>query len=83
MKDMKFITHDGTEVIFDDWCDETDDEELGGYWVGICTECFKKYHGAFGRRISSNPSEDICSVKGCENEADYYVDFLKNEVAFE
>lgn len=80
-KDMKFVAHNGVSIVFDDWCDET--EEYGTYWVGICTECFKKYHGAFGRRISSNPSEDICSVKGCENEADYYIDFLKDKVAFE
>ena len=82
-KNMKFVAHNSIEVFFDDLCYETDDIELGGYWVGICTECFKKYHGAFGRRISSNPSEDICSVKGCDNEADYYVDFLKDEVDFE
>lgn len=78
---MKFIAQDGTEVIFDDWCDETEDEELGGYWVGICNECLNKYN-VFGNRIDECGS-GCCSVKGCRNEADHYVDFSRDEVVFE
>lgn len=79
MKDMKFVAHNGMDIVFDDWNDET--EEYGTYWVGMCQECFNKFKNILGDRVSDGSG--WCSVKGCENEADYYVDFLKDEVVFE
>ena len=78
-KDMKFVAHNGMSIVFDDWNDEV--EEYGTYWVGMCQECFNKFKNILGDRVSDGSG--CCSVKGCENEADYYVDFLKDEVAFE
>lgn len=78
-KDMKFVAHNGESIVFDDWNDEV--EEYGTYWGGMCQECFNKFKNILGDRVSDGSG--CCSVKGCENEADYYVDFLKNEVAFE
>ena len=78
---MTFTSHNGTKIVFDDWCDETEDEELGGYWVGICDECLNKYN-VFENRIDECGS-GCCSVKGCRNEADHYVDFSRDEVVFE
>lgn len=78
-KDMKFVAHNGMNIVFDDWNDEV--EEYGTYWGGMCQECFNKFKNILGDRVSDGSG--CCSVKGCENEADYYVDFLKNEVSFE
>ena len=78
-KNMKFAAHNGVNIVFDDWNDEV--EEYGTYWGGMCQECFNKFKNILGDRVSDGSG--CCSVKGCENEADYYVDFLKNEVAFE
>ena len=76
---MKFVAHNGVNIVFNDWNDEV--EEYGTYWVGICTECFNKFKNIFDNRVSDGSG--CCSVNGCENEADYYVDFLKDEVSFE
>lgn len=78
-KNMKFVAHNGASIVFDDWNDEV--EEYGTYWGGMCQECFNKFKNILGDRVSDGSG--CCSVKGCENEADYYVDFLKDEVAFE
>ena len=76
---MKFVAHNGMNIVFDDWNDEV--EEYGTYWGGMCQECFNKFKNILGDRVSDGSG--CCSVKGCENVADYYVDFLKNEVSFE
>jgi len=77
-KNMKFVAHNGVSIVFDDW---TKTEEYGDYWGGMCQECFNKFKNILDDRVSDGSG--CCSVKGCENEADYYVDFLKNEVTFE
>ena len=78
-KNMKFVAHNGASIVFDDWNDEV--EEYGTYWGGMCQECFNKFKNILGDIVSDGSG--CCSVKGCENEADYYVDFLKDEVTFE
>ena len=58
-------------VCFDDFVINED----GGRWAHICKGCVEKYG------ISETLLDDgcaagcTCSVQGCENEADYYVDF--------
>lgn len=72
----------GRKIVFDDWCDETKDEDLGGYWVYMCPKCHNKYKGIIKNKCSRSASgEAWCSVKGCENQnAEYYVDFKEKEI---
>lgn len=59
-------------------------KENKGYWVDLCSKCQNKYKDILGKRISiSGAKENICSVKGCCEETEYYVDFKENEVRFE
>lgn len=62
------------EIIpFDDFAKNED----GRYWACICEKCVKQ------NNISENLLDDvgvgICGVAGCENEADYYIDFPEIE----
>ena len=67
------------QIVFDDYVDNT--VEYDSYWVGMCQHCHEKYKSILGNRVDDNGS-GFCSVKGCNNEADYYVDFNMNEVEF-
>ena len=78
-RNMVYLSIDGNEVVFDDYVDNT--IEYHSYWVGMCTHCRNKYKSILGNRVDDCGS-GFCSVKGCENEADYYVDFDMNEVEF-
>lgn len=68
-------------IVFDDF---TANSELNTIWVEMCPKCFKKYKSILtGNNVSISDygeAQGICSVKGCQNEADYYVDFIKNEI---
>ena len=69
-------------ITFDDFEDNT--EEYGSYWVEMCPTCLEKYKSILGSRMDDGGTAcATCSVEGCHNEADYYVDFDKNEVTFE
>ena len=77
---MIHTSENGKRIAFDDYTDNT--KEYFTYWSEMCSHCLNKnkdilenkYHyGAMG----------TCSVQGCENEADYYVDFNMTEVSFE
>lgn len=76
---MIYKSSRGKTIEFDDYVDNI--EEYDSYWVGMCPCCHNKYKGILGQRASSGGS-GACSVLGCENEAEYYVDFNKNEVSF-
>lgn len=69
----------GKQIIFDDYTDNT--EEYNSYWTEMCPCCHNKYRGILGSRASDG-AMGTCSVKGCENEANYYVDFNEKEVTF-
>jgi predicted sulfurtransferase len=81
MANMIYTSKKGKIIVFDDYADNT--EEYNSYWVEMCPHCHNKYKG-----ILKNKTDDggtacgTCSVKGCENEANYYVDFDKSEVTF-
>jgi hypothetical protein len=76
---MIYTSQDGEQIIFDDYTDET--EEHHTYWVGMCEHCYGKYKSILGSRVD-NCGSGVCSVNGCFNKADYYVDFDMNEVTF-
>ncbi len=67
------------EIVFDDYVDNT--TEYDSYWVEMCSNCRNKYKDVLGNRVDDGGTAcGTCSVKGCENEANYYVDFDMNEV---
>ena len=77
---MIFKAKNGNKIVFDDYVDNT--EEYDSYYVEMCQDCFNKHKDDIGFRIDEDGACGICSVKGCSNEADYYVDFDKDEVEF-
>lgn len=79
--DMIYTSKRGKQIVFDDYADDT--EEYKSYWVEMCPHCHNKYKGILGNRADDGGTAcGTCSVKGCNNEANYYVDFGINEVAF-
>ncbi len=81
MADMIYTSKRGKQIVFDDFEDNT--EEYDSYWVEMCPHCHNKYKGVLGNRADDGGTAcGTCSVKGCENDADYYVDFNMNEVTF-
>lgn len=81
MKKMIYKPKKRQYIIFDDYEDNT--EEYNFYWVEMCPQCYKKYKNILGKRADDGGTAcGTCSVEGCKNEADYYVDFKKNEVVF-
>ena len=77
--DMVYNVERDKQIVFDDYVDDT--FEYNSYWVGMCQHCYNKYKNILDNRIDDCGS-GFCSVKGCNNEADYYVDFDMNEVTF-
>ena len=80
MQEMVFRSPRGKEIVFDDWVDNR--AEYGSYWTNMCPHCHHQHRAILGKRASDDGAIGICSVKGCENEAKYYVDFDEKEVAF-
>lgn len=78
-RNMTYVFNSGSKIVFDDYVDNT--MEYNSYWVGMCKHCYNKHKDILGNRVDDYGS-GVCSVKGCENEADYYVDFDMNEVEF-
>ena len=79
MQYLKFISPRGKEIVFDDYYDEI--SEYGTCWVHMCKHCHNKYRSILGNRVSESASDSaICSLKGCNNTADYYADFAGAEV---
>lgn len=75
--DLIYTAKRGKQIVFDDFEDNT--EEYQSYWVEMCPHCHNKYKGILGKR-ASHGAIGTCSVKGCENEAEYYVDFEETKV---
>ena len=76
---MIYTAKRGKQIAFDDYVDNTLDYK--SYWAEMCSHCHNKYRGILGHRCSEKgEAVGTCSVKGCEREADYYVDFSMNEV---
>lgn len=81
MKNMVYTSKRGKQIVFDDFVNEI--KEYGSCYVEMCPHCHNKYRGILGKRCdASGTAMGTCSVKGCWREADYYVDFDKNEISF-
>jgi len=81
MANMIYTSKRGKQIIFNNFGDNT--KEYNSYWVGMCPHCHNKYRGILGKRCDDrDTARGTCCVKGCENKADYYVEFDKNEVKF-
>lgn len=66
--DTSFVIENDV-VCFDDFVKNED----GRYWACICKDCVKK-HG-ISETLLDDAGQGMCSVAGCQNEADYYIDF--------
>lgn len=79
---MIYTSKRGKQIVFDDYSDSSLND-TGTYWAEMCPHCHNKYRGILGNRCDEGGTAcGTCSVSGCENDADYYVDFDKDEVSF-
>lgn len=76
---MVFASSQSCQIVFDDFIDNT--KEYHSFWAEMCPHCVEKYKRVLGNRISDGAC-GTCSVKGCDFEAEYYVDFDKKEISF-
>lgn len=68
-------------IVFDDFSESAEDT---GCWVEICQQCKKKYIDILKDRVDEDGGAiGTCSVKGCMNDGDFYVDFNNDEVIFD
>lgn len=70
--DTSFVIENNV-VCFDDVVKNED----GGYWACICKDCVKKHN--ISENLLDDAGQGTCSVAGCWNEADYYIDFPQIE----
>lgn len=69
---------------FSEYVDDSGETDVLSYWAEICPSCLRKYRSMLGNgRIDEGSAQGICSVKGCQNEADSYLDFSSSEVFFQ
>jgi hypothetical protein len=69
---MSSYTYKG--ITFDDFTSAKDSSSELPY-SQICKKCVSKFAG-ISNCISDSPSTSICGVRGCDNESDYYIDFI-------
>lgn len=72
MKKLVFDSN-GKRIVFDDFTDERD-QDYCGVWAGMCKACAEKYSDIVSGKLDECGS-GCCSVDGCGNEADFYIDF--------
>lgn len=70
--DTSFVVENDV-IKFDDFTKN----DNGEYWACICDRCVNKY--GIQNTLLDDAGQGICSVMGCENEAEYYIDFPKME----
>jgi len=70
-KKTKFYTEEYVFKIFDDYVVERETKNI---WAPICETCSKEYGASEEIPIRGN----ACGVKGCNNTAEYYIDFPLN-----
>lgn len=65
------------ENTLDDWTRNEPDKDLSYGWTQVC-----EYHATQFPTcmIDYNSGHGICGVKGCNKEADHYVDFDKTDI---
>jgi len=62
-------------ITFDDFVDDRDDFRVPKYWSQVCESCYRKYADKLSSCADGAFGYGICGVEGCENAAEYYVDF--------
>lgn len=80
-KNLLFTSPKGKTILFDDYVwEEAEDtgEDERSVWCCLCRSCHKKYGKILGSRCDGD-GQGLCSVDGCMNDADYYVDFLTTD----
>lgn len=60
-------------VCFDDFVQDKEN----GDWACMCKDCVNKYK--IPERLLDETGQGICGVQGCNNEADYYIDFPETD----
>lgn len=85
MTTLVYTSARGKHIAFDDWENaytwDDDMNDVPLVWTRMCASCHKKYRGILGNRCDCGGSgSGACSVKGCEQMAEYYVDFSVDEV---
>lgn len=76
MQILRYRTKSGKIIKFDDFVDEGN----GKYWAEMCEECMDRYREDFATNSSHSVSTSECSVRHCNNPAEYYVDFIDEDV---
>lgn len=82
---LVFTADNEDRIVFDEWTDERGWKRDEGcdFWVYMCEECRRKYAHLLGGRVSpEDGNSDWCSVSGCGNSGNYYVDFAEGEVTY-
>lgn len=76
---MKLLSYKG--ILFDDWCDETEDGERR-IWAEMCKEHAEKYKELLQIELDDGgTAQGCCSIYECEanghdsEKSHYYVDF--------
>lgn len=59
-------------IKFDDYVTDED----GDGWSQMCRECVVKHQ--IDEKYLNDASNGICGVEGCNNESDYYIDFIED-----
>lgn len=77
---MVYASKNG-KLIFDDFVDDTAKSKT--YYVGICTECLIMHSELLKYKHTTPADIGTCYVDGCQNEADFYIDFDPDEISFD
>jgi hypothetical protein len=95
MKAYKGVNLKFRGVIFNEWAEDQEEGFLYNdqdgntvenegegchYWSGICKEHVNKY--SLGDDLLDEGGSGTCGIKGCNREADYYIDFHDSEIEF-
>jgi len=65
-------------IKFDDALEKYDEDTND--WSSICQNCVNKHKNKIDKFILDEGGGGICGVEGCNNEADYYIDFPDAEL---
>ena len=79
-KNLLFTSAKGKTILFDDFVEEYDEEfkKDRPYWAEMCPHCHRKYRKILAGHFDVG-GQATCSVAGCTNEANYYVDFYATD----
>ena len=79
--EMVYTAKSGEKIVFDWFSEFSDDSgDPVAFWAEICPACREKYKHILTGKYESGCACGSCSVMGCSNESDSYVDFALDEV---